>query len=269
MEEDEQPLLQKLDPTPEANIFIRFVKPCVAEFLTTAIFVFAGTLSVQTGNGLLVAFVHGITIALMVFCFGHISGAHINPAVTLTVLIGSSLRYITAFLYVICQLIGSMVGAALTRAVLSFPMDPHTNETVYMSIAGGTHHIHPGMSEFQGVLLEVFMTFMVCQTVLMMAVDRQSPFAPLTIGLTVFVDIAFGGNLTGGSMNPARSFGPAVVISSLSLEHWTYHYVYWVGPFSGAVLAALLYRFFLASGRYQVIRALRLPSETTLDIFDG
>lgn len=242
----QNPLIQRLESKRNDDQFNIIIKPCLAEFLATAIFVFIGTTSVQTGNGLLVALVHGMTIALLINCFGDISGAHINPAVTVAVYLGdhASQRLLVALAYVASQLVGSLAGAALNRAVLWFPPSSNkTNETIYELIAGGTHQLSPELNPGQGILIEVILTFILCQTVLHVAIDRKIPEAAMSIGLTVFVDIAIGANLTGASMNPARSFGPAVVISDLTRSPWKHHYVYWVGPLAGAVLAALSYRY--------------------------
>lgn len=252
-EDDQRPLIEGgsnsnrlIDRHQEVR---RIIKSCASEFLATAIFVLFGTTSVHTGDVLLVALVHGMTIAVLVHCFADISGAHINPAVTLAVYIGdySSQKLYVALAYVFSQLTGSLAGAALTRASLWYAINPGlSNDTVYETIAGGTHQLALGLNPGQGVLIEVILTFVLCQTVLHVAVDRKIPEASMAIGLAVFIDIAIGADLTGGSMNPARSFGPAVVVSDLRLGTWVNHYVYWVGPLTGSVLAAFSYRFLFA-----------------------
>ncbi|KAK7507976.1 hypothetical protein BaRGS_00000941, partial [Batillaria attramentaria] len=114
----------------------------------------------------------------------------------------------------------------------------------FKAIGGGAHNLGENVTAGEGMLCEIVLTVVLVLTVLMAAVDPQtkSNLAPLAIGFAVFVDILAGISVTGASMNPARSFGPAVVVSNVSSDFWKYHYIYWVGPLIGAIVAAVWYR---------------------------
>jgi MIP family channel proteins len=238
---------------------IGLLRKCASELVATALFVFIGTVSVATGNSLLIAIAHGLTITLLITAFGDISGGHINPVVTLGVWLGAgALPVLSVLLYIVSQLIGAVLGALLTKVVLTYDKVLGVNHTttVYESIRGGSHTLAEGVGPVQAIVFETVLTFILVLTVLMVAVEKTSHrhLAPLSIGLAVLVDIAAACNVTGGSMNPARSFGPAAVIFNLDhsvlLEH---HYVYWVGPVIGSLIAAALYRLIFAGPTRRII----------------
>jgi MIP family channel proteins len=222
------------------------------EFIGDMIFVYIGTLqAVGSGGNILVpAFAHGITIGLLIMGMGHISGGHFNPAVTLGVLVSGNIQIITAVLYMICQLLGGFVGSVLARATV--------DTSVWNAILGGTvppsavsvsTPLVPAVALFsapQGILLEAIMTYVLVNSVLMSAVDTDSNIlAPFCIGLSIFVDILAGGAITGASMNPARSLGPAIAATIWPVPYmnaWAWHYVYWVGPGLGALVAGVVYK---------------------------
>jgi len=238
---------------------IGLFRKCASELLATALFVFIGTVSVATGNNLLIAIAHGLTITLLITAFGDISGGHINPVVTLGLWVGAgALPILSVFLYIVSQLIGAVIGALLTKVVLSYDIavaDQNHTTTVYESIRGGSHVLAEGVGPIQAIVFEVILTFILVFTVLMVAVEKTSHrnLAPLSIGLAVLVDIAVACNITGGSMNPARSFGPAAVIANLDRGVLTYHYVYWAGPIIGSLIAAVLYRLIFAGPARRII----------------
>ncbi|XP_025088343.1 aquaporin-8-like isoform X1 [Pomacea canaliculata] len=245
-------------------IFEEFVRPALAEFFGVTLFVCVGCLAVtQSGGGSVpgavpfsavsIALAHGLTIALLVCALGSVSGAHLNPAVTLGVLLAGGISIPKAVIYFISQLIGSMTGAALARGILP--------ASVYELIGGGAHNLgsfaKDSVTPGQGVLCEMVLTMVLVMTVLLTAVDpiTKTTLAPLAIGFAVTVDILAGILITGASMNPARSFGPAVAIAYHDSDIWNYHYVYWVGPLVGSAIAASWYRFFLASSEKRLILA--------------
>ncbi|XP_019614846.1 PREDICTED: aquaporin-8-like [Branchiostoma belcheri] len=232
-----------------ANLYETYVMPCLAEFVGLLIFVFIGTMvtgySASAGSLWLlgVALAHGLTIALLIIAIGHISGGHLNPAVTLGVTLAGGVNVLQGVCYVISQLLGGMVGAAFTKAILP-------NGT-YAGCSGGAHALGGGVSVPGAVLCETLLTMILVLTVLLAAVDSAtsgSALPPLAIGLAVLVGILAGGPFSGASMNPARAFGPAVAAGV-----WDYHYVWWVGPTFGALLAGLIYRAFLASADRRLI----------------
>lgn len=237
--------------------FEEFVRPALAEFFGVTLFVCISCLSVQLSgggattlvpfSGVGIALGHGLTIGLLVVALGDVSGAHLNPAVTFGALLAGAIGPLQAAIYLFAQLSGSLAGAGLTKGVLP--------GAVYENISGGAHNLASGVSPGQGVLCEIVLTTVLVLTVLMSAVDSRtkSPLAPLAIGFAVTVDILAGVLVTGASMNPARSFGPAVVVSSINTDVWTYHYVYWIGPALGAVVAAAWYKLFLASSENRFV----------------
>lgn len=215
------------------------LKQCVAEFIGTFALIFIGVGAIHNdqpgvGVGLLgVALAHGLTIAVMVSATGGISGGHLNPAVTFGLLVGGKIKLANAMAYWVAQLAGGAAAGFLLVAMFG------ANGTAI--VAGGTPDLGAGISPGLGIVVELVLTFFLVFVVYGSAVDARAPkIGGLAIGLTIALDILFGGPLTGGSMNPARNFGPA-----LASGHWNNHYVYWVGPLIGGALAGLIYGRFL------------------------
>ena len=211
----------------------------LAEFLGTFMLCFIGiaailstTPAVGGGGGLVaVALAHGLAVTLAVHIFGGISGAHINPAVTAGALVTGRITPPLGLMYIIAQLAGGVAGAALCSA--TFPADAVAATTL------GTPLPAAWASTSTIVLLEAVMTFLLIIGVYGTAVDDRGKTVKIGafgIGLVVTMDILAGGPVTGASMNPARSFGPALVAG-----HWDFHLLYWLGPIAGGVIASLLY----------------------------
>ncbi|XP_078612165.1 aquaporin-8-like [Branchiostoma floridae x Branchiostoma japonicum] len=237
--------LEKEEP---ANAYETYVMPCIAEFVGLVIFVFIGTMVTgytTAGNTwlLAIALAHGLTIALLIVSIGHISGGHLNPAVTLGITLAGGVTVLQGICYVISQLLGAMVGAAFTRAIMP--------NATYAACSGGAHAIGGGVSITGAILCESILTMILVLTVLLAAVDSSTTgkaLPPLAIGLAVAVGILAGGPFSGASMNPARALGPAVAAGV-----WKNHYVWWAGPVIGALVAGLIYRAFLASSDRRLI----------------
>jgi MIP family channel proteins len=216
------------------------VEQAVAEFVGTMALVFVGAGSVavlapELGDQAVVgiALAHGLVLAIMVSNLGHISGAHLNPAVTVGVWIAGRIGTLRALGYVVAQLVGAAAGAGLLRWALP--------EAVWRETALGLPQVNAaaGISDGKAVLIEAVLTFFLVFTVFAAAVDERGAFgkvAGLTIGLVLTMDILVGGSLTGASMNPARTFGPALVAGE-----WSDFWVYVAGPLAGAIIAATLY----------------------------
>ncbi len=189
-----------------------------------------------------VALAHGLTIAVMVTATGHISGGHLNPAVTLGLFAAGRVRVSQAVVYIVSQLIGASLAAALL--LLTVPTGAPV--TAQAALSGATPDLGPGVSVGQGILVEAVLTFFLLFAVAGTAVDDRTParIGGLAIGLTVLLDILMGGRLTGAAMNPARTFGPALVSG-----HWSNHVVYWVGPVLGAAIAGIVYSYMLMQPR--------------------
>jgi len=218
------------------------LKQCVAEFVGTFALIFIGVGAIANnlpaaGLGLLgVAFAHGLAIAVMVSATGAISGGQLNPAVTFGLFIGGHMDAKKTLAYWISQLAGGTAAALLCVALLG--MKAVSGGTPDISLgAGGV----PVVTTAQAITIEAVLTFFLVFVVYGSAVDLRAPkIGGLAIGLTVALDIMFGGPLTGAAMNPARTFGPA-----LASGHWNNHMVYWVGPLIGGALAGLIYGRFL------------------------
>src|SRR6266852_4739280 len=210
-----------------------------AEFAGTFALIFFGAGSIcadqllkstnQGSLGLLgIAVAHGLAIGIMVSAVGHISGGHLNPAVTIGFWVTRRISTFGALLYWVSQLAGAIAAAYLLRAVIP--------DDTWRAVALGTPDLARDFSRTAGMVVEGVMTFFL---VFATAADERGAFgkiAGFAIGLTVTMDILMGGPLTGAAMNPARAFGPA-----LAANHWANHGVYWVGPLAGGFLAGLFY----------------------------
>ncbi|HYT72065.1 MAG TPA: aquaporin [Gemmatimonadales bacterium] len=216
------------------------LRPLTAEFVGTMMFVFlgAGSAVAFTGAGattapigaLAVALAHGVGLAVVVSATMGISGGHLNPAVTTGLWIADKIEGRAAVRYILAQLAGALVGAALVKGVL-----PRVPVAVAL---GGTPRLANDVTFIQGVWIEATLTFVLVSAVFGTAVSPEAPkIGGWGIGLAVFVDALVGGNLTGAAMNPARAFGPAVINLSFNA-----HAVYWIGPLLGAAVAAALWK---------------------------
>jgi MIP family channel proteins len=178
-----------------------------------------------------VALAHGLAIFLGVSATGHISGGHLNPAVTAAFWATKRIDASKAIAYIISQLLGGVVAA-----VLLFIISPGGLVATFKL---GTPEPAASVTAVQALIIEFILTFFLVFVIFATAVDPRSPakaIFPFCIGMTIAMDILMGGPFTGGSMNPARSFGPALVGN-----HWTAHWVYWAGPILGGICAAKLY----------------------------
>jgi len=213
----------------------KLLKQCVAEFIGTFALIFVGVGAIHhlgsVPGGLLgIALAHGLTIAVMVSATGAISGGHLNPAVTFGVWVGGRLEGKTLAAYWTAQLAGATAAGLLCASLLGVA-----------PVASGTPDLAEAVGFVPGVVIEAVLTFFLVFVVYGTAVDARAPkIGGLAIGLTVALDILFGGPLTGAAMNPARTFGPA-----LASGHWNHHLVYWLGPLLGGGLAGLVYGRFL------------------------
>src|SRR2546426_1645998 len=213
-------------------------RKAIAEFVGafTLIFIGAGAI-IAGGNLLLVAFAHGLAIGVMASAFGRISGGHFNPAVTLGALVGRQISARLAAGYWGSQLLGAL--AAALALFLGFPSSIWQPSHLGTPALGSTPGLAWNVSVVTGILVEAVLTFLLAIVVYGTGIDPKGSFnavGGLAIGLTISLDIMMGGPLTGAAMNPARWFGPAIVAQFF--DNW---YVYWIGPFIGAIVAGLLY----------------------------
>ena len=208
-------------------------REAIAEFLGTFILVFAGTGAVmvnKTSAGsvthLGISFVFGAVVTAMIYALGHISGAHFNPAVTLGFWASGFFPKYKVLPYVLGQCAGAIAASTLLLITLG-----------EVANLGATIPLNGNW--LQSLILETVLTFILMFVILGSGLDRRAHigFAGIAIGLTVGLEAAFMGPITGASMNPARSLGPALIGGI-----WNHHWVYWVAPIWGAQLAVAVYR---------------------------
>jgi glycerol uptake facilitator protein len=219
----------------------------LAEFPGTALLVLFGAGSVvaalEVGGGRLdyaelgiVALAFGLVVALVIYGLGTTSGAHINPAVTLSLGAARRFSWVEVPAYIVAQLAGALGGALL---IVAFVDDRATD------LGGvGLTALASGVSVAQGMVAEALGTFPLVFTIMAVAVDKRAPagWAGFLIGLAVAVQIMVIGPFTGGSVNPARSFGPYLANALFGgSTPWADYWVYVIGPVVGGVLAAISY----------------------------
>jgi glycerol uptake facilitator protein len=236
---------------------IGLFKRSLAELIGTFVLVFLGTGAVVTaaliiqgcagipGNPFNIGFdlptwlaiglSFGIAIALMAYVFGHISGTHINPAVTIALWATKRFPTNDAIAYIIAQLIGAALASFMIVAILG---------TRAVDTGLGATAMFSGVSYIQAIIAETVCTFFLMLAVMGVAVDKRAPagWAGLIIGLTVAISITATGNIAGASLNPARTFGPYLadfLFGGVNL--WSQFPIYIVGPILGALLGAFLY----------------------------
>ena len=213
-----------------------------AEAIATYALVFFGPLAiilsvVAFGDGLsiesiiMIALAHGAAVGLMVYAFGHISGAHINPAVTIPMMITKKISVADGIGYIIFQLIGAVVAAFSLKAIL-----PEIGAKVNFGTQGGPSELLNN-SVMAGITVEIILTFFLVTVIFLTAVHKKAPAGihGISIGGMVFLLHLVGVPLTGASMNPARTFGPAVVSG-----FWELHWLYWVAPIIGGIIAGVI-----------------------------
>jgi len=213
-----------------------------AEAIATYALVFFGPLSiilsvVVFGDGLsiesiiMISLGHGAVIGLMVYAFGHISGAHINPAVTIPMMITKKISVQDGIGYIIFQLLGAIIAALSLKAIL-----PELGAKVNFGTQGGPSELL-NSSIMAGITVEIILTFFLVTVIFLTAVHKKAPAGihGISIGGMVFLLHLVGVPLTGASMNPARTFGPAVVSG-----FWELHWLYWVAPIIGGIIAGVI-----------------------------
>lgn len=217
----------------------------LAEAIATFALVFFGTLSVTmaavlfgtelTIEGIImISLGHGAAIGIMIYAFGHISGAHINPAVTIAMMVTRNINVKDGAGYIGSQITGAIAAAVAHRVIL-----PEAGAKVYFGTQGGPSELL-NFSAISGLGVEIILTFFLVTTIFMAAVHRKAAagMAGMAIGGMIFLLHLVGVPLTGASVNPARTFGPALVSG-----YWDFNWIYWVGPIVGAVIAGLIMQY--------------------------
>jgi len=223
------------------GLFSTFKKDCKAavfEFVGTTFFLLLGLGGIQAANSdaavsgntviysLYVATSMGFSLLVTVWLFYRVTGGLFNPNITLALFLVGVVEPVKFVLFCIAQLAGSIAASALVLALTPGPLLCNSFP-------------QSGVNKFQAVFIEMFITAALVLAVLMLAAEKSlvTPFAPIGIGLTLFVGHLWAVSYTGASMNTARSFGPAVVTGFPYSSQW----VYWVGPCLGSLLAVVFY----------------------------
>lgn len=217
----------------------------LAEGIATYALVFFGPLSIivaianfgeslTTASVFFISLVHGGIIGVMIYAFGHISGAHINPAVTIPMMIVRAIPVKDGIGYVVSQVVGAVAAAATLWAILpdlgqmvNFGTQPGPSDMINNSIASG-------------FAVEAVLTFFLLLTICMTAAHKKASagWAGFAIGGAVFLIHMVGIPLTGASVNPARTFGPALISG-----FWEFHWMYWAAPILGGIVATVLMKY--------------------------
>jgi aquaporin Z len=205
----------------------------LVEILGTFVLVYAiaSAATVYSHSGQLgvigIGLVHALVLTAIVYAIGYRSGAQVNPAVTIGLLVAGKISHKEAIVYIIAQIIGAVIGAAVVYSIFGSAM------AASVTLPSDNNVI-------RALILETVMTFTLVYVVLATTTSRNFkivPLAGLAIGLTLGFDVIIGGSITGGSLNPARSFGPALIMFNFS-----YQWIYWVAPITGGLIAAGVYK---------------------------
>jgi len=230
------------------------LRSLLAEFVGTLLLVLLGCGSCIGGdhseapvqvddqaNYVRISLCFGITVATLAQTIGHVSGCHINPAVTLGLVVGRKIGITRGCLYIGTQCVGAITGAAILQAIVP--------EGFRGAEGLGRTDIGPKVTVGQAVAIEMLITMVLVMIVFAAAADSINAAtvkgsAPLAIGLSITTCHLFAVPLTGSSMNPARSLGPAVILGEFD-NHW----VYWAGPLLGGIFGALFYQVVLRAAK--------------------
>ncbi|KAJ4846678.1 Aquaporin PIP2-2 [Turnera subulata] len=244
-----------------------FYRALIAEFIATLLFLYVTVLTVIgykhqvessgdacAGVGILgIAWAFGGMIFILVYCTAGISGGHINPAVTFGLFLARKVSLVRAVLYMVAQCLGAICGVGLVKSF---------QKHYYNHYGGGANSLQDGYSTGVGLGAEIIGTFVLVYTVFSAtdpkrnARDSHVPvLAPLPIGFAVFMVHLATIPITGTGINPARSFGAAVILNRS--KPWDDHWIFWVGPFIGAAIAAFYHQFILRAGAVKALGSFR------------
>lgn len=220
---------------------IIMVKKALAEVIGTFALVFIGTSAIALDSGntglLVIGLAFGLTVMSMAFSVGTVSGAHLNPAVSLAMFINKRLDAKTFGVYVVAQMAGALIASASLKYVLSAA----GKEVVSL----GETVLSEGVSVAGGFVIEMLLTFLFVLVIVTVTGRKgNGQMAGLVIGLTLTAMIFMGGSLTGASLNPARSFGPAILMGGVALSQL---WLYVVATLVGGALAAVVANYVLGS----------------------
>ncbi|XP_044259379.1 aquaporin AQPAn.G [Tribolium madens] len=239
-------------------------KALLAEFLANVLLNFFGCascthISGESPSPVLIALTFGLVIFILAQTFEHVSGGHINPAVTAGMMAIGNIGIVKGILYIIVQCLGALAGSAVLKAL--------TPEALHENL--GNTQLGKGFTPIQGFGVEFFLGFVLILVICGVCDPNKpqaKPAATLAIGMAVAVGHLATVDYTGASMNPARSFGSALIVNN-----WTDHWVYWAGPVLGGVAAALIYKHVLAApnlGPMRIVERYTISDEKELKRLD-
>lgn len=242
-----------------------FYRAIIAEFIATLLFLYITVLTVigyksqsetdQCGGvGILgIAWAFGGMIFVLVYCTAGISGGHINPAVTFGLFLARKVSLIRAVMYMVAQCLGAICGVGFVKAF---------QKSYYVRFGGGANELAPGYNKGTGLGAEIIGTFVLVYTVFSATDPKRSArdshvpvLAPLPIGFAVFMVHLATIPITGTGINPARSFGAAVIYNKE--KAWDDQWIFWVGPFVGAAIAAIYHQFVLRAAAIKALGSFR------------
>ncbi|KAJ0970493.1 hypothetical protein J5N97_023370 [Dioscorea zingiberensis] len=265
------------DPPPAPLIDVEelgkwsFYRAVIAEFIATLLFLYITVATVIgykhqsdptlgnvdaacSGVGILgIAWAFGGMIFILVYCTAGISGGHINPAVTFGLFLARKVSLIRAVLYMVAQCLGAICGVGLVKGF---------QKAYYVRYGGGANELALGYSRGTGLAAEIIGTFVLVYTVFSATDPKRSArdshvpvLAPLPIGFAVFMVHLATIPITGTGINPARSFGAAVIYNKD--KAWDDQWIFWVGPFIGAAIAAAYHQYILRAGAVKALGSFR------------
>jgi MIP family channel proteins len=207
----------------------KFLVEIVGTFIL--VYAIASAATVYSDSGQLgvigIGLVHALVLTAIVYAIGYRSGAQVNTAVTIGLLVAKKIGRKEAVVYIIAQIIGAVLAAAVVYSIFGSEM----SASVTLPSDGNV---------VRALILETVMTFTLVYVVLATTTSKNFkivPLAGIAIGFTLGFNVIFGGSITGGSLNPARSFGPALITWDFA-----YQWIYWVAPIAGGLIAAGVYK---------------------------
>jgi aquaporin Z len=207
----------------------KFLVEIVGTFIL--VYAIASAATVYSDSGQLgvigIGLVHALVLTAIVYAIGYRSGAQVNPAVTIGLLVAKKIGGKEAVVYIIAQIIGAVIAAAVVFSIFGSEMSASVT-------------LPSDDNVVRALILETVMTFTLVYVVLATTTSKNFkilPLAGVAIGFTLGLNVIFGGSITGGSLNPARSFGPA-----LMTWNFEYHWIYWIAPIVGGLIAAGVYK---------------------------
>jgi MIP family channel proteins len=215
--------------TKNHSLKYKFLVEIVGTFILVYAICSAGTVYADRGQlGIIgIGLVHALALTAIVYAIGYRSGAQVNPAVTIGLLVARKIKGKEAAVYIIAQLIGAVIAAAVVYSIFGSEMSASVTLPFEDNVV-------------RALILETVMTFTLVYVVLATTTSRNFKIVPLAgvaIGFTLGFNVMFGAAITGGSLNPARSFGPALIMGNLE-----YNWIYWVAPIMGGLIAAGVYK---------------------------